>query len=324
MQPQYIQTIGEGGGWGHMEREVRKEMDRCGKRIGNVQRDMKRIIDDIGFYNEENRQVERVLYGLVGRVGEEVGYVEGCMRVGRLLSRLEGREYTVWDIVNRALGRTGISLHNRQWVKGYWGDMRVRVERPDEGIAIHTVCVRMDRGIGGIGCAKGIEEDRTNPSSNLSGSTEEDRQRGFRPGGALRWNLGEETFDLTVDDKQMGWRMPMHAAVKMDYAQAAENRGLIKDIFSRLAWTDETRKHFWREKIGNKLRITRGLYNSLVDRLNTEGICKRAEKTIIDDLNRTFPQVEEETEGIQMYSGMKQVLSLFEVDQQSSSCTGRT
>lgn len=77
--------------------------------------------------------------------------------------------------------------------------------------------------------------------------------------------------------------------------------------------SDQLRRDYWRVKIGNKLKINSVLYNNLVERLSVESIPKRSEKTITDDLDRTFPNCNDIQEGKEMYANMKQILSLFEL-----------
>lgn len=166
-----------------------------------------------------------------------------------------------------------------------------------------------------------IEECKSQQGSN---STEaEDVQarkeilanKGFKPNSGFKWNTGDQTFDLQVSDSILSEKIGFTRLCQFTVVEAFQQRKKLAEFFTKYTMSDEARKKFWRAKIGNKLRISKALFDSLVDRLNSEGIPKKAEKTIIDDLDRTFPICNDFEEGKQMYQNMKLVLSLFEVVQ---------
>jgi hypothetical protein len=95
--------------------------------------------------------------------------------------------------------------------------------------------------------------------------------------------------------------------------EAYQNRGKLAEFFTKHTMSDDLRKQFWKARIGNRLRISKPLFDSLVDRLATEGISKKADKIIVDDLDRTFPVCSDREEGKEMYQNMRRVLCLFEV-----------
>lgn len=153
--------------------------------------------------------------------------------------------------------------------------------------------------------------DKTKDEQAASDKFKKDN-KGFRPKSSFKWNMGEETFDLLENDalfeKKLGRdliRQPMRVIIT--------KQAKIIDFFSNNSISETLRKELWRTKIGNKLKITRAFYNNLVDRLANEPIANKAEKTIIDDLDRTFPECDDLEEGKQMYQDMRLVLSLFEV-----------
>lgn len=168
-------------------------------------------------------------------------------------------------------------------------------------------------------------------SSNLSNSTEDDfglarskdsnsaTGKGFKPGANFRWNAGEDTFDIQIDNLFMAKVIPFDKMCSMSQKEATEEyQEKLKDLFTRCTWSEEARKNLWRSRIGNKLKITRQMFKSLVERLAVESISRKAEKVIIDDLDRTFPQCSDVEEGKAMYADMKLVLSLIEVAYQTN------
>lgn len=128
-----------------------------------------------------------------------------------------------------------------------------------------------------------------------------------------KWNTGDETFDLKIDDKAFEKVIGKRRLSSLCVKEAALLKDKLESIVKVFAISDDLRKEYWRARIGNKLRITKTLYDSLVDRLLSDPISRKAEKTIIDDLDRTFPICTDIQEGRQMYQNMKLVLSLFEV-----------
>lgn len=137
--------------------------------------------------------------------------------------------------------------------------------------------------------------------------------KGFKPNSGFKWNTGEQTFDLQVNDALLSEKIGFTKLCQLSVVEAYQQRKKLAEFFTKYTMSDEARKKFWRVKIGNRLRISKALFESLVDRLNVEGIPKKAEKTIIDDLDRTFPICNDLHEGKEMYQNMKLVLSLFEV-----------
>lgn len=253
---------------------------------------------------------------MVTREKEEIELSDKCNSVYSILSRVLPKPQLSQTIFQFVLNNSKRSLFSIYNASGYYAEHTTELKRPDDVLLVTTDVISLNRPQAVKPLLQGVEESATRYSSNMSNSTEEEYGRngkGFKPNGKLRWNTGEDTFDLAVDDNQMNWRFPMYLAEKMTYEQAAEGKDKLKDVFTKVTWSDESRKHLWRKRIGNKLRINKALFDNLMDRLTIEGINKRAEKTIVDDLDRTFPNVSGQIEGIQMYAGMKLVLYLFEV-----------
>lgn len=90
-------------------------------------------------------------------------------------------------------------------------------------------------------------------------------------------------------------------------------RGKLLGFFAKYTIDEEERKQLWRDRIGNRLKITQRTYMWLGDRLRAEGLEKDAEKVIGNDLDRTFPAVDTHEEGLKMYQEIKMLLSLFQL-----------
>ena len=99
----------------------------------------------------------------------------------------------------------------------------------------------------------------------------------------------------------------------MSLQEACSIKDKVIGMVRQSAMSDQLRRDYWRAKIGNKLKINPVLYNNLVERLSVEPLPKKSEKTIIDDLDRTFPNCNDIQEGKEMYANMKLTLSLFEL-----------
>lgn len=160
---------------------------------------------------------------------------------------------------------------------------------------------------------KSQHESNSTEAEEVQARKEYLEKKGFKPNAGFKWNTGEETFDLKISDELLNEKIGFKRLCKISVIEAFQQRKKFAEFFTKNTMSDEYRKEFWKARIGNRLRISKALFDSLIVRLNTEGIPKKAEKTIIDDLDRTFPMCNDMEEGKQMYQNMKLVLSLFEV-----------
>lgn len=118
--------------------------------------------------------------------------------------------------------------------------------------------------------------------------------------------------DLPINDEEFKAKLSKMLKIP-NYPVNDGQRKKINSFFKKYIISDDMRKDLWRFKIGNRLKLNKQIYNNLKARLETEGIPKKAEKTITDDLDRTYPVCFDYEEGVQMYRNMKLILSLFEV-----------
>lgn len=136
-------------------------------------------------------------------------------------------------------------------------------------------------------------------------------KKAFKLTTNLEWNT-EELLDLPVNDalfeKVIGDKYWTATPKEIE-----KKRTNILNFFSHYTISDELRSEGWRKAIGNKLKINKTLFECLKKRLDEEGISKKTEKTITNDLDRTSVLVGGHTEGQIMYSQMKMLLSLFEL-----------
>lgn len=136
------------------------------------------------------------------------------------------------------------------------------------------------------------------------------KNKGFRP-RFLDELVTMETFNLQPCD---GF---YHQRVKPLLFKERELKSteltICKEFFRNFVLEDEERKELWRFKIGNKLRITKDIFNGLMTRLSTGDFCKKIDRQIQADLDRTFPDCKTFVEGKEMYSKMHLILLLFHI-----------
>ena len=191
-------------------------------------------------------------------------------------------------------------------------------KQTDECLSIDTLSVLYSKPDTNTGLLS-LEDSKSQPESHSTEAEEVQarkeylEKKGFKPNSGFKWNTGEQTFDLKISDSLLNEKFGFKRLCKIPVIEAFQQRKKLAEFFTKHTMSDEYRKQFWKARIGNRLRISKALFDSLVDRLNTEGISKKAEKTIIDDLDRTFPICNDMNEGKQMYQNMKLVLCLFEV-----------
>lgn len=119
-----------------------------------------------------------------------------------------------------------------------------------------------------------------------------------------------KVFDLPINDKL--FRSKYKQIIK-DTREVYYERELLFNFFRSYTISDEERKHIWKIRIGNRLGITKDLYDSLCMRLELEGIKKKDSKLISDDLFRTLPNYGSTKIGETMYEKLHHILSLFQL-----------
>ena len=90
-----------------------------------------------------------------------------------------------------------------------------------------------------------------------------------------------------------------------------EPRDAVRKVFSKYSLEDETRRTLWRNKIGNRLRITPLTFLWLEQLLERQPVQPKELKVIVSDLDRTFPECDTREEGTKMYQDILHVLCLF-------------
>lgn len=164
--------------------------------------------------------------------------------------------------------------------------------------------------------SKSLKADSSEGSKQNKDSRDaKSRDKGFKPKTSFKWDTigAEEVFDLEVNDIKIVKAFSKEKLYRTKPQTSALEKESISKIFTKYAFSNDLRKDYWKARIGNRLRITKKLYESLVDRVNTESISRKSEKVIIDDLDRTFPLCSDHNEGKAMYQNMKLILCCFEV-----------
>ena len=125
-------------------------------------------------------------------------------------------------------------------------------------------------------------------------------------GGAFDSNI----LDLPVNDKLY---ISKYKHIVKDDSESFADRESLFAFFRYYTISDEERKKLWRIRIGNKLGITRDLYDQLCTRLDLEGIKRQYDKLIGDDLFRTLPNYGASKVGENMYKKLHLILSVFQL-----------
>ena len=255
---------------------------------------------------------------MVNQIKEELDFTKHCSKTYSLQSKVAPRPRLVKNIVHDMITKSGHSVYELMGSLKYSPDLQFKSKQTDEWLAIDNFSMSYTRpdSLNGQPIA-----DENKSHNSWSNSTEADEnpqkkemeKKGFKPNNGFKWNTGENTYDLEENDQMLQDKLGFRKLCKMSVMDAWQNRVKLAEFFTRYSMSDDMRKEFWKARIGNRLRISKALFDSLVDRLAAEGISRKAEKTIIDDLDRTFPICNDMAEGKQMYQNMKLVLCLFEV-----------
>lgn len=262
----------------------------------------------------------------MNKIKQELDFTKHCTKTYSLQSKVAPRPRLVKSIVHDMVTKSGHSIYELAANLKYSNDLQFKSKQTDEWLAIDTFVVNYSRP-DIMNCQPAMEENKSHSWSNSTDAEEstnkkEVDKKGFKPKSGFKWNAGDNTFDLIEDDQLLQEKFGFRKLCKMSVMDAWQNRVKLAEFFTRYSMSDELRKQFWKARIGNRLRISRPLFDSLVDRLAAEGISRKAEKTIGDDLDRTFPICNDMAEGKEMYQNMKLVLSLFEVIFKSCSYIG--
>lgn len=249
---------------------------------------------------------------------QELEFTRHCSQVYSLQSKIAPRKRLVVTIAHDMTIKSGHSQFELAGIQKYSSRIDTTSKQTDECLSIDSFSVQYTRPsymavLSMNDDCKSQQGSNSTEAEELQARKEYLEKKGFKPNSGFKWNTGEQTFDLKVDDAILSEKIGFTKLCTLTVVDAFQQRKKLAEFFSKYTMSDESRKKFWRVKIGNRLRITKALFESLVDRLNTEGISKKAEKTIIDDLDRTFPICNDMEEGKQMYQNMKLVLCLFEV-----------
>lgn len=120
--------------------------------------------------------------------------------------------------------------------------------------------------------------------------------------------LEEKTFDLKVNDSLYKLKYKKHIVNSSD---SFHGRDDLFNFFRNYTISDAERKHLWKVRIGNSLKIDMRLFKSLKERLKIEGVSLSTERIIKNDMSRTVPHYKETAAGKYMYENIKELLSLF-------------
>lgn len=265
----------------------------------------------------------------MNKTRQEIEFANYCQKTYSTISVLLPKPQLGSYIMHDMLKRTDHSLYYLQAIDKYTAHIAGSIKEKDDCLIVEKLALSFSR----PEYTKsyfGLQEESI--SQNCSNSTEGDDlpqkdkkpEKGFKPLQMYKWTTGDETFDLKINDNAFDKAIGKRTLSSLTINEACAMKDKIEPIAKTHAISDDIRKEFWRAKIGNRLRITKCLYDSLVDRLTSEPISRKAEKTITDDLDRTFPICTDIQEGRQMYQNMKLVLSLFEVGSSLTSCIDLT
>lgn len=326
-----------------MEKELLKEIAEHEQRLASTNEELRSIMDALTHYTEENSKLEEILFHLVNKIKKELAFASRCKRKYSLLSGLVEKSslclVAAQDMLAQCKNKTGFHL---KVVERYVATLEDRSKFDnviEEKILSYSYSFcRLNTGsqskvaeevlATATSSGNSIDEDiRPRVSSTSSKYRERERSlptivgervKGFRPRQSSNWRLtGEQSdepiFDLEINDEAIFSEIPKEKLFALGHTAASLRKDELAKLLSQYAFSDTTRKEFWRVRIGNKLRITRTMFENLQDRLNLEPISKKSEKVIIDDLDRTFPICQDIEEGRSMYTNMKLILSLFEV-----------
>lgn len=87
----------------------------------------------------------------------------------------------------------------------------------------------------------------------------------------------------------------------------------FRSFFCDLSLSPTLRQWLWEQRIGNRIRMTRSLFNNLLVRGVRDAIEVATEEIMVEDLIRTCSAIPSQTESKRVYENLKRLLSLFEV-----------
>jgi len=120
-----------------------------------------------------------------------------------------------------------------------------------------------------------------------------------------------DSCDLKASE--MFYEQRVKKILLMDEEMSYSEVTVVKEYFKHYTITEEQRKELWKVKIGNRLGISKEIFNGLMTRLKTGDYCKTTERQIQADLDRTFPDCDSFKEGREMYSKLELILLLFHI-----------
>ena len=135
------------------------------------------------------------------------------------------------------------------------------------------------------------------------------RRKGFKPTSFKQ--ASKATCDLKPNPSL--FQEKIEKLLKTKKRLSTKDKETCRDYFRSHIVDEEHRKELWRRRIGNRLGITRNIFEGLKTRLRNEGYPEETERQIQMDLDRSFPNCQSYKEGRRMYSDMVQILLLFHI-----------
>ena len=160
---------------------------------------------------------------------------------------------------------------------------------------------------------KKLTESDSSTDDDIPDPTLENRY-GFKPSQNFQTSFTSGICDLEKNDDLFKTELfeLIRSTSRAKSKLRSKDLKLLTNFFSKFTISDETRREVWRARIGNKLGITRGIFNGLLARLNRQRIPKKVESQIVKDLNRLFPDCRTFQEGREMYNKMQTILRMFQ------------
>lgn len=128
--------------------------------------------------------------------------------------------------------------------------------------------------------------------------------------GSTAGDSGGSMHDMPINDVYYNAEIRPLLAVGM----ANESyRAKIIEFFSRYTVSDDVRKSLWKTKIANSLQISLETFENIKQRLGVEGLSKKVDKLIVDDLLRTLPDCRSSNAGQSMYESVRTLLRMWHI-----------
>jgi len=120
----------------------------------------------------------------------------------------------------------------------------------------------------------------------------------------------QTTSDLIVNDGT--YNEEIYPLIVTSMTKEGPIDKAIFDFFRIYTISDDNRKNLWRIKIGNKLRISRTVYEGFVSLLSKQGIFQKdVEKRILIDLQRTLPLSKPFKTADRTFKAVRRILMAF-------------